>query len=215
MTVWYPELIKGVFSVCTPYVPPSPGGYVPLEEFVKRVPNFRYQVQLAGREVEEGVVGREKTRGFLEGMYGARDGEGRQLFDVAEGVHVERLEGMERSPLLSEEEVEFYVGMYQKRGLKGPLNWYRTGRVNWEEERELVEGGEERVRIGVPSMIVTAKRDEALPPAMTAKMERWFDSLMRREVDAGHWALWQAAGEVNGHIGEFLGGLLGGEQARL
>ncbi|KAK0646439.1 epoxide hydrolase [Cercophora newfieldiana] len=212
MALWRPEVVSAVFSVCTPYAPPREGPYVDLEGVVKRLPNFRYQLQLAGREVEEGVVGEERTRGFLCGMYGGRTRDGERAFDTQKGVFLEKLEGMGMSPLLNEEEVEFYVREYVRKGLHGPLNWYRTTRVNWEEERELVERGTEALRIKVPSMIVTASKDDALPPAMTAYMGPWFDSLERREVEAGHWALWQAAADVNRHIGDFLSKVLGTEQ---
>jgi soluble epoxide hydrolase / lipid-phosphate phosphatase len=67
MTLWKPELVRGVFSVCTPYDAPR-GEYVPLEGVVERVKSFKYQLQLAGREVEEEVVGEKKLRGFLRGM---------------------------------------------------------------------------------------------------------------------------------------------------
>jgi soluble epoxide hydrolase / lipid-phosphate phosphatase len=126
-------------------------------------------------------------------------------------VLFENLDSIGPSPLLSEEEVEFYVAEYARKGMHGPLNWYRTTRVNWEEERELA-ADKDRVRIKVPSMIITASRDAALPPSMTAGMERWFDKLERREVEAGHWALWQAAQGVNNHVGEFLPLVLGREQ---
>jgi soluble epoxide hydrolase/lipid-phosphate phosphatase len=36
-----------------------------------------------------------------------------------------------------------------------------------------------------------------LKPEMAARMGRHFDNLTQKEVVAGHWALWEAAGEVN------------------
>jgi soluble epoxide hydrolase / lipid-phosphate phosphatase len=141
---------------------------------------------------------------------GGRGPNGEAGFDIGKGVLLENLDVIGPSPLLSVEEVDFYADEYARNGMHGPLNWYRTGRLNWEEERELVEEG--KVRIKAPSMIITASKDKALPPSMTAKMERWFDNLERREVEAGHWALWQTAADVNKHMEEFVSGILGAEQ---
>ena len=206
--LWRPEMVRGVFSVCTPFWGPSPV-YLEKTEVVKRLPNFGYQVQFDGTEVDEGVVGREKIRAFLSVMYGARRADGLPVFDVRKGVDLERLVAGEigESPLLSREEMEFYADEYARNGMRGPLCWYKTGRVNFEEELKLIEEG--RTRITMPALMVVATRDAALPPAMAAGMGQHCDSLVTQQVDATHWALWEAPAETNRHIGEFLEGLLG------
>ncbi|KAK0738404.1 Alpha/Beta hydrolase protein [Schizothecium vesticola] len=160
--LWHPEMVAGVFSVCTPYGPPQTE-YGGLEALVERVPNFRYQLQLAGEELEELV-----TR---EGLVGGT-----------------------------------------RKGLHGPLNWYRTGKVNFEEEREVAAEGPARWMVTMPAMMISAKKDPFLPPWMSANMDRLFDDLVKHEVDASHWALWEAPNEVNGYIGEFVKRVLGGEK---
>ncbi len=207
--LWRPELVRGVFSVCTPFWLPSEV-YLSKKEVVRRLPNFGYQAQFDGTEVDEGVVGREKIRAFLSIMFGARRRDGQVVFDVAKGVRVDKLEPKEigETPLLSREEMEFYVDEYVRNGIRGPLSWYKTGRVNYDEERKLIEDG--KTRVTVPALMVVAKRDSALPPIMAAGMGQHCDSLVTKQVDATHWALWEAPAETNKHIGEFLDGLLGG-----
>jgi soluble epoxide hydrolase / lipid-phosphate phosphatase len=39
---------------------------------------------------------------------------------------------------------------------------------------------------------------------MAARMGRNFDNLTKREVVAGHWALWEASGEVNEALKEWF-----------
>ncbi|KAK1750754.1 putative epoxide hydrolase [Echria macrotheca] len=195
--LWRPEFVRAVFSVCTPYGPPR-DQWVPPEVMVETVlPNFRYQLQLAGPDVEAQIVGPVKLRQFLNTLFLGRTPDGQPGFNTKDGLLFDRLESIGPSPVLSPEEVEFYVAEYARHGLHGPLNYYRTHRVNFDDELELAQQGAERTRIKVPSMIVTASRDGALPPSMAANMDRHFESLVKREVDATHWALWEAAGDVN------------------
>jgi len=206
--LWHPDMVRAVFSVCTPYMPPNPT-WIDPEEMVARLPNFRYQLQLAGPDVEAGIVGRDKLRSFLAGMYGARGPSGEAMFSTDKGVLLSNLDRMAgaTSPLLSSEELDYYAAEYARTGMRGPLNWYRTRRINYDEELELVAAG--RSRVAAPALLISASRDAALPPALAAGMERFFDRLAKREVNASHWALWEAAEEVNRYIWEFLAGVLG------
>jgi pimeloyl-ACP methyl ester carboxylesterase len=211
--LWFPDRVRAVFAVCTPYAPPS-GRYLPLEDVVARLPQFRYQMHLAGPEVEAGIVGRDALRNFLNGMFGGRGPRGERVFS-SDGVLLGNLGEVGQSPLLSPLETEFYAEEYARNGLGGSLNWYRTRKVNYEEEMELVK--EKRTRIGAPALFICATKDETLPPWMSAGMEAHFDRLERREVEAGHWAMVQNPEEVNGYIGEFLEGIMnsGGFKANI
>ncbi|KAF3354992.1 hypothetical protein VdG1_04417 [Verticillium dahliae VDG1] len=103
--MYHPELVVGVFSVCTPYFPPNPR-YFSLESLVNsgRLPSFRYQLQFISGDVEAHV----KT-----------DDDIRQALDLA------------------------------------------------------------------------------LTPDMAKGMGAHFDDLTTESVEAGHWALWQKADEIN------------------
>ncbi|KAK4043985.1 Alpha/Beta hydrolase protein [Parachaetomium inaequale] len=208
--LWYPEVLRCVFSVCTPFLPVNETFYS-KEQIVQMLPNFGYQLQFEGTEVEEAVVGREMIRAFLSVMYGARRADGEAVFGVAKGLRKELLEPEKigESPLVSREEMDFYADEYVKNGMRGPLCWYKTNRVNFDEDRVLLEQG--KTKVTVPSLMVVASRDAALPPAMSAGMGEYVPDLVKREVDATHWALWEAPAETNKHIGEFLEGILKGQ----
>ncbi|KAK4137435.1 alpha/beta-hydrolase [Trichocladium antarcticum] len=205
--LWYPQLLRCVFSVCTPFTAPNKV-YYSKEQVVARLPNFRYQLQLAGPEVEEKVVGRAGIRNFLAVMYGARGKGGVEMYDSVNGLKLDRMVAGEvgESPLLSKDEMDFYVDEYARNGLRGPLNWYRTDKINYDEERKLI--AEKKTRITVPALMIMASRDLALPPAMAAGMDQLCDDLVKKEVNAGHWALWETPAETNQHISEFLDGIL-------
>lgn len=91
--------------------------------------------------------------------------------------------------------------------MHGPLNWYRTGELNFEDEKEMAAKIEkEGYKFDMPVMLIVGSRDAALPPRLSEGMEKWFRSLTKGEVNAGHWALWEKPAEVNRFIAEWLGG---------
>ena len=57
-------------------------------------------------------------------------------------------------------------------------------------------------------LFIQATKDNVLLPSMSAGMERHIPRLTRRDVTAGHWALWQAPREVNAHLAEWLDGVV-------
>ncbi len=199
----HPKLISAIFTICTPFTPPK-RTYIPATV----LPNFKYQLQLAGPEVEKEIVGEEKIRKFLNGMYGGRTASKKPMFTVDHGVHFETLDGMGPSPLLSKEEMDYYVKEYSRHGLHGPLNWYRTGELNFEDEKEMAGFWEEGGRLQIPVLYVAGKKDNALPPKLGEGMGRWCADLRREEVNAGHWALWEKPEEVNWFVREWLRDIL-------
>ncbi|KAG9237221.1 Alpha/Beta hydrolase protein [Amylocarpus encephaloides] len=206
--MYYPKLISAVFSVCTPFMPPQP-------EFkpISRRPNFKYQIQLAGPDLKDNIVGSEKIGQFLNGIYGGRSNDG-PVFTVDHGCHFDRLGGVGPTPLLSKEEMDFYVERFSINGLEGPTNWYRTGELNFEGDKAM-NIDVASYKFEMPFLFIGGTKDAALPPAMAAGMEHYFRSLTKGEVNAGHWALWEKPDEVNQYIKEFLFGSLGVTKASL
>lgn len=206
----YPKFISAVFSVCTPFFPPQQE-YVPMT--VR--PNFKYQLQLQGPDVEREIVGQEKLRMMLNALYGGRTPEKELGFSVAEGVLFSNLEKLGPSPLLSKEELDHYAEQYAINGIRGPLNWYRTGELNFEDEKEMAEEfhKENGRKVEIPTMFIAGLRDAALPPAMGEGMEKWFGEgkLRREEVESSHWALWEKPEEVNAYIKDFVLKIIGGQ----
>lgn len=67
----------------------------------------------------------------------------------------------------------------------------------------------------IPTLFIAAKRDAVLLPSMSKDMERSIPKLTRREVDADHWALWQAKHDVNAILQEWFEGVVFGGRAKL
>lgn len=105
---WYPDLITHVFSVCTPFMPPS-DQFISTSELVKGpIPQFGYQLQLAGPEVEANIKSSERIAQFLKGMYGGKSDDGKVIFSPQTGVDFDVIDNIGAPPLMNQEVSTFY-----------------------------------------------------------------------------------------------------------
>ncbi|KAI4720615.1 hypothetical protein E4T48_03138 [Aureobasidium sp. EXF-10727] len=196
---WYPELVTHVFSVCTPYTAPS-RHYLSLAEMVNGpLPQFGYQLQLAGPELEANVKSYEQVKGFLKALHGGKSASGEPCFRPETGIDLEGLRTIGLAPSLKGTELEHYTREYMRHGLHGPLNWYRTRRINFEDDLKL-----DTKKVKQPVLFISGKLDAVLTPEMSTGMEAFIPFLRRREVETGHWALTQAPEEVNKIVEEWF-----------
>lgn len=213
LAYYYPKLIKAVFSVCTPPFPLSTS-VVRLEDLIAKgiLLNFKYQLQLAGPDVEARIQGKDMLRKFLTALFGGQGPNGERAFNTSDGLLFDRLDNLGPPALLSPEELDYYVEQYSLQKapeLRGPLNWYRTRVLNAENELDHAKNGPP-MKFEMPSLFITATKDVALPPSMSKGMEAYYTDLTRGEVEASHWALTQAGDEVNRLIGQWLNKALNG-----
>lgn len=205
--LWHPELFKGIFSVCTPYFPPTIE-YVDLADQIEAgiTPTFGYQLQLRDPAIDYKLVGPTKIRQLLTALYGGRTPDGEPGFDVYTGLVFENLPDLQPSPLVNEAMMDYYVAEYVKNTVRGPLSWYRTARINFDEELLLAQAG--KLNFSMPGLYIGATQDTALPPEMSIGMEDYFGKgLSRGEVVSSHWALWQAASNVSQIVGNWAAAL--------
>ncbi|HEX7037569.1 MAG TPA: alpha/beta hydrolase [Pseudomonadales bacterium] len=103
---------------------------------------------------------------------------------------------------LSEEDLAFYVGEFERSGFRGPLNYYRNHDLTW----ELTAGAPETIR--QPAMFVAGDRDGVILMAADAlqKMPERVPDLRINELipGAGHWTQQEAPEAVNKAILTFL-----------
>ena len=204
---YYPALVTHAFSVCTSYFPPSPI-YIPLQSLASyHLRNLTYHLHMASGELESSVQSPAEIRQFLSGMYGARGPNRETIFDPNQGILLTNLPLMGKSPLLTDRELDYYVSEYSRHGIHGPLNWYRTREVNYVDELEhFFDGGKRKDAPGLEQevLLVMATKDTALRPDMASKMGETVPKLTRREVRAGHWALWEKPSECNEILREWF-----------
>jgi pimeloyl-ACP methyl ester carboxylesterase len=135
------------------------------------------------------MVNQPKTAGFLDGL-----------------VQPEKLPAW-----LSEEDLEHYVGEFERTGFRGGLNWYRNFDRNW----ELLAPFADR-RVTVPALFIGGLRDavvtgpEFAGEGPAVKMLGSFCDDLRGKVlieGAGHWNQQEAPEETNAALVAFLAGL--------
>ncbi|KAF2971714.1 hypothetical protein GQX73_g1778 [Xylaria multiplex] len=197
--LWHPTLVSHVFSVCTPYKP-SAEQFVPLPTLVAGlVPQFGYQLQFAGQDVEAAVQSEGDIRRLLSAIYGGPTPDGECIFDPRKGVDIAKLPSVGEAPLLKGEDLDYYTREFSRNGVRGGLNWYRTYQANWEDEVGL-----EKKTIDIPCLFVLASRDTVLTKDLSEGMEDFIPLLTRKEIDAGHFVLVEKPHEVNIALQEWL-----------
>ncbi|KAF3384994.1 Bifunctional epoxide hydrolase 2 [Penicillium rolfsii] len=193
IALWHPELISHLFTVCVPYARPTPT-YVSLEDLVKNAaPNLMYQLQFASGDLEKEIRSKSDIKQFLSALYGGRTEKGEVGCDVNKGVLLDKLPALKPSRLLSEEELDYYATEFSRTGIHGPLNWYRTRKVNYEDELAILDR-----KITIPTLFIQALRDPALPPHLGNSMAKHIPKLTLKQVNTAHWAMWEKPEEVNG-----------------
>ena len=111
------------------------------------------------------------------------------------------------------QELEYYVQQFVKTGLEGPCNWYRTRKVNHEDEVDLP--ADQRKGVKQPSLFVQATKDFVLTEDLTRGMDKAIPNLSWGKVDAGHWALWQTPAETNAIIKRWVEEVVFGGKSKL
>lgn len=193
MALFYPERVRAVASLNTPFMPPNPE--VQPMEVIKSIPVFNYQLYFQEPGVAEAELEKNMSRTFKT-FFRASDELGMLAVHKATemgGLLVNTPENPSLSKITTEEEIEFYVQQFKKTGFRGPLNWYRNTERNWKWGCKGVGR-----KILVPALMVTAEKDIVLRPQMSKNMENWIPHLKRGHIeDCGHWTQIEKPAELN------------------
>lgn len=186
----YPHLFKAIFSVCLSYFPPETE-YVDLADQIAagEHPTFKYRLQWRDQAFDRKFQDGPEIRQFLTAVFGGKTPEGKPVFTY-EGLALEDLPRALPSPLLHGAELDRYVSEDQRRGFRGPLNWYRIARLNFEDELPIAQAGGHQ--FAMPALFVRALKE---PFELSNDMDRHFDKLTKAEVNTEHWALIENGGK--------------------
>merc|ERR1712070_1314832 len=156
-----------------------------------------------------------RIRKFLNGAYGGKAQSGKPFMSPQEGVDLSLVEKEEfgKTPLLDDEDMDFYVQQFTKTGFEGPCNWYRTRRLNWEQDQNIPAATQNH--LPQPVLFIQAKYDGILIPKLSQGMEKAIPNLTRAEVPASHWALWHTPEQTNDTIQKWIEGVVLGGKSKL
>ncbi len=111
---------------------------------------------------------------------------------------------------LTEADVDFYAGEFNRSGFRGPLSYYRNLDRNWEIQAAL-----SGAQVTVPALYIAGDRDFIVSfPGMdqlVANLKHFVPGLRKAQMlpGCGHWTQQERAVEVNAALIEFLRSLPG------
>ncbi|KAM6139668.1 bifunctional epoxide hydrolase 2 [Phoenicopterus ruber ruber] len=207
MALFYPERVRAVASLNTPYQPADPA--VDIVEKMKAYPAFDYQFYFQEPGVAEAELEKDIARTLKALIRSARQEDRLPLPLHPHGVR-ERgglLVGLPETPpasqILHGPELQYYIQRFQKSGFRGPLNWYRNIRPNW----RWALSAKDR-KITMPALMVTVGKDAVLHHRMSRGMEEWIPQLRREHIEeCGHWTQMERPAALNRILVEWLEGL--------
>ena len=205
-----PDVFTALALLSVPYSPR--GGTSPLETFRRMMPpgeefyiEYFQQPGRAEAEIEADV------RTWLLGFYFSASGDappvtdGRTMASVSAGEQLrDRLTIPEALPgWLTEDDLDFYVGEFERTGLTGGLNRYRNMHRDWEDMAAF-----SHQPIGVPSLFIGGERDGPTvwgAPAI-ARFGETLPALHGSHIleGCGHWVQQERAEKVNELLLDFL-----------
>ncbi|KAI1801121.1 alpha/beta-hydrolase [Daldinia bambusicola] len=193
--MYYPELFKGIFALTYPFFPPVTE-YVDLADQIanNKSLTFKYQLQLRDPSLDRKFRTEEELRQFLIATHGGATPDGKTGF-TNQGIVLENLPYVQPGPLLNGTELDYFVSEYQIKGVRGPLSWYRTNKINYEDELPVAKAGGPKFKM--PALFVQATEDPVLVPSLSEGMDKYFDKLTRADVKTGHWANVEDPSAVN------------------
>jgi pimeloyl-ACP methyl ester carboxylesterase len=208
MPAWYsaifaPERTLGIGSLCTPYFTwESPKDMIETYDEL-RGPNHymrTFQEPGVGEAILEADVG-HTFRSMMRGVGMTRaefEAAPKEIQEVPAGVFVSdpQLFG---EPLGSEEDLAFYVDVYERTGFTGGLNWYRALRKDFEEAQ-----GSDYV-VDKPALLVYSTDDWFFPAAAYDGLDAYLPQLEQHAIEsAGHWVQMEKPDEVNTYLVDWL-----------
>ncbi len=210
-SLFFPDKVRAVAGLSVPYTGRGP---MPRIELFKTMYKGRFFYQLYFQE--PGVAEKEfeaDVRSSLKKIYYWASGEGMKAappFD--KGPDAKFLDGLaDPDPLpawLKPEDLDYYVGEFERSGFRGPLNRYRTSALDFAQQEAIASS-----RIAQPAAFIAGSLDPVLSfvpgvDLVAVMRERVADLRLNRIIDgAGHWVQQERPADVNRLLVDFLKGL--------
>lgn len=201
IAMYYPNLVRGLFVAAIPFQPPEVNF-----EFADRIgdesyTSIGYMRQFGDPEFHQNFIGPDKVWQLLSACYNGTTPEGEPGGSPEEGLVLDRLPRIGLSSIVKKEELAYIVREYGE-SVRGPFNWYRLWKINFDADLSAAKKG--NIRFTMPTLFIGGKSDPYLPPFLIDVMRGYFDDIEIHQVDGTHWVLWDARMEVNKLLEKFL-----------
>lgn len=204
MPALHPERVAGVIGVCTPYTP------FPSTEFLRMMfddDDKMYMLWFQQESVPEAAMDPRARTLFEKLMVGGIDPAVLVQRSAAREGRLDLnpfrdLDGLESvgEPIADPEEVGHYADVFERTGFRGGINWYRNIDANASAYPHVG-----KQPLDIPTLMLTAEWDPALPPALAANMPNLCSDLETHMVaEAGHWVPQEHPEKVNALITDWL-----------
>jgi pimeloyl-ACP methyl ester carboxylesterase len=209
-----PDRFRAVAALSVPF---RPRGKAPPTTLMPRTAEAQfYQLYFQEPGVAEAELERDPPAAVRNMLYGGSGDAPRR--EGADFAMVPRGSGFLRGAAapadlpawLSERDVDFYAGEFQRTGFAGALNWYRNIDRNWEYLAPFTGAA-----VTVPALYLAGDRDMVVAfPGMDqllANLKRFVPGLRKILMlkGCGHWTQQERRAEVNAALIDFLRGLPG------
>ncbi|KAF8915443.1 epoxide hydrolase [Mucidula mucida] len=178
--LWHPSRLNALVIMSVPYIPPS-REHVSIHEIAKRVPKLRYQAYFSDPNFTPQVE--EMLAPFLKMVWSVP------------GTNP----GLNKVPLLLTPEEFSYYHNELKKGMNGPLNYYRTDKLRHDEEK--AAGLPSHLRDDLPVLFLWGTKDPTTVASSIAKAHKFIPRLQDIALEGkGHWIQVEAKEEVTRQV---------------
>ncbi|KIY73882.1 alpha/beta-hydrolase [Cylindrobasidium torrendii FP15055 ss-10] len=191
--LWHPDRLRALIIISVPYTPPA-RKYVSIESIGERFPNLRYQALFS--EPRTTQVVENMLPMFLRMVFASPRATGGGFTNIEKWGQITPQEIEARPSVLTPAEYEFYLKELGK-GMNGPLNYYRTTKLRYEEERDLPAN----LRSDLPVLFLWGTMDTTTVGPVIRKAHKFVERLQDVGLEGkGHWVLVEARELVTNHI---------------
>jgi soluble epoxide hydrolase/lipid-phosphate phosphatase len=203
--LWHPDRLLALIMLAIPYTPISPT-YAPIEEVVLRFKDFGYQAYFADEKSTAEIDGNLSV--FLSLLYSqpksglkmTKEGQMRQFILNDTKADVKAF------CLLDDKDLQYYESQF-KRGIHGPLSYYRTSKIRYEEEQAAKLSS--NFPSDLPVLFLYGTADRTCPQHLIPKSHEYIPLLQVEALEGyGHWLMVEAKDSVATKTLEWLNEVL-------
>jgi pimeloyl-ACP methyl ester carboxylesterase len=209
--LFHPEKVRAVVGLSVPYLGRGPEPRIELFRKIYK-DRFFYQIYFQEPGVAEAELEADVRTSLRKIYYGASGDAMRKGLRVDKPADARLLDGLpdpEPFPAwLTPADIDYYVGEFQRNGFRGPLNRYRTSKLDFAQQAAVADK-----RIEQPAAFIAGSLDPVLRfvpgiDMIETMRTRIADLRLVKLIEGpGHWVQQECPADVNAALATFLRGL--------